>query len=262
MNDSVRLQVLVSTYGPEAMRAWSEASHPKVAGVEYLVCWQQPDSDAPVPVNVAGREDMRVFVHHTRGLSKNRNHALERASAPLLLIADDDVTYTGAGLQSVIGSFDENPEAAILTFNFAPTGEKKPGANFRFDLRKAPRGHYVSSIEIAMRREVKDSGLRFDENFGVNGKWVCGEEQLFLHQAIKCGWQAQHLPLTICRHDSPTTTVTADARAITEAKGALFRRMHPTSWPLHLLAHILRAPVGHRLTYLRSWLRGAFPSHV
>ena len=117
-NQDIRLQVLICTLGGEGIRRVAAACHPQVCQVEYLVSWQLPEGDLPVP-EALQRPDFRIIKSDTRGLSRNRNAAIEAASAPLCLISDDDVIYNADNLQGIIRHFDENPEEDILTFRYA-----------------------------------------------------------------------------------------------------------------------------------------------
>ena len=72
------------------------------------------------------------------------------------------------------------------------------------------------------------------------------------------------LPLTIARHDEPTTSernLMLPSRP--QTKGAVFTRLHPYSWPLRMIAHALREiPLWRKgvapnpLSYCRNWIKG------
>ena len=111
------LQVMICTYGRDGLRRIASSQHPEVEGIEYLVSVQHdPDDDIyPIPKEL-DRVDFRLFPTPTRGLSVNRNMALSLASAPILLISDDDVEYTKNGLRSVIDAFHEHRAAARFPY--------------------------------------------------------------------------------------------------------------------------------------------------
>lgn len=261
------LQVLVAVYGEEGIARMAAHSYPPVEGVEYLVAWQLPGGDAQVPAPLC-RPDVRVIKSCTRGLSANRNIAIDAATAPLVLIADDDLDYTEAGLRGVIDAFRRNPDADILTFKYESERAVKLYPDFEFDwsrpTRKVPV--YVTSFEIAARLDsLRRCGVRFDERFGIGGaQFICGEEDIFMDDALKRGLRGRFVPVTICRHEGYTTSerMRLDPRLI-EAKGGVFVRKFPLSWPLRMLAHVVRnrrLPRAERLStgaYLRAWLAGA-----
>lgn len=113
------LEVMICTYGVAGIRRVAAHSHPRVEGVRYLVGWQMPkgEVDAEVPEALL-RDDFIILRHASSGLSKNRNYILARATAPLLLVSDDDVDYTTEGLCGIIESFARYPHCDLLTFRY------------------------------------------------------------------------------------------------------------------------------------------------
>lgn len=261
--DKIELEVLISTFGREGIERICRSKHPRVAGVRWLVSWQLPDGDCPIPPKLAARDDFKIIKHATRGLSVNRNRALAEASAPLLLIADDDLFYRPEELEHVIDMFRLNPQADILTFRFRCSNATKNYPSRSFDLSRPPRGYYVSSVEIALRRAaIIGSGVRFNEAFGVGARFIAGEEDIFIHDALKSGLRGRFIPLTICTHPDITTStkLAKDPKRI-ETLGAVHRLIHPGSWPLRMIVHSLRqsgkGETFSRKDYLRAWLRGS-----
>lgn len=255
-----RLQVLICTFGAEGIRRVAEAIHPQMPGVGYLVSWQLPDGDLPVPAELE-RPDFHIVKTTSRGLSPNRNNALRVASAPLCLISDDDVSYTADELETVIQSFADHPEADIITFKYRSDSEHKLYPDRSFELSKPVKGYFTSSIEIAFRRKrVIESGIRFNEDFGIGGTFMAGEEDLFLHYLLRNGLKGLYIPKVIAYHPALSTgEANADNPDYIRTKGAVFTHLHPHSWPLRMLAHAARhkSPEISRWQYLKQWLRGA-----
>lgn len=241
INEPVKLQVLVSTFGSEGATRMATHNFPPVAGVEYIVAWQLPDGDAEIPTSLK-RPDIRFVKTSTRGLSMNRNIALSAATAPFLLIADDDIDYTEQGLRNVIEAFETNPDADILTFRYASEEAPKPYPTHTFEWKQAPRNCYISSIEIGMRREsILRSGIRFDERFGIGGRFIAGEEDVLMTDAHRAHLTARYLPITICTHAGATTTERhRHDQALIRTKGAVMAHIHPLTWPLRLITHLRR----------------------
>lgn len=261
-NQETRLQVLICTLGEVGIRRIIAADHPHVPGVEYLVSWQLPDMDIRIPEELK-RPDFNIIKNRTRGLSKNRNLAIEAASAPLCLISDDDVTYSTEGLNAVIDCFNKNPENDILTFRYESRSDKKYYPSFPFSLSSPPKGYYVSSIEIAFRREKIMNKIRFNEDFGIGARFSSGEEEIFIHDALKAGIRGKYIPISIATHDAPSTsTRLASDPAFIRTKGAVLAHTHPWSWPLRMMSHAWRnSRVANGITtftYIKSWLYGAF----
>lgn len=259
-NQEIQLQVLICTFGEAGIRRIAEASHPRIPGVEYIVSWQLGDSDGNIPEGLQ-RDDFRILLSDTRGLSRNRNIALDAASAPICLIADDDLSYDPDAFRNIIEVFKADPQLDIAAFRYSG-GDGKHYPDHEFDLRLPPKGYYVSSIELAFRREsVMASGIRFDLRFGIGAQFPSGEENIWLHQLLQAGLKGKFFPITIANHEALTTgsRLGADPEFI-RTKGAVMRILFPRSWPLRLLTHALsntRHPDIPTGLYIRSWLTGA-----
>lgn len=261
-----QLQVLICTFGPDGIRRVAECRHPQVDGVEYIVSWQLPEGEPEIPPCL-DRSDFRIFPSKTRGLSANRNLAFSHATAPLLLISDDDVEYTQEQLLAVIDAFAQNTDCDFICFRYEsdPCQKQYPEATFSFSERP-PKGYYVSSIEIALRGRVLSANasngkpsITFNENFGIGAPFGCGEEEILIHDMIRAGLKGKFIPRTICRHDAPTTATKENGgKEFIQTKGAMIGYLHPATWPLRMLAHSLRQATGFkgRLLYIRHWLSG------
>lgn len=261
-----QLQVLICTFGPDGIRRVAECRHPQVDGVEYIVSWQLPEGEPEIPPCL-DRSDFRIFPSKTRGLSVNRNLAFSHASAPLLLISDDDVEYTPERLRDVIDAFAQNEDCDFICFRYESDSypKKYPEKGFHFS-EKPPKGYYTTSFEIALRGRAlsaNDSGgktpITFNENFGIGAPFGCGEEEIFIHDMIRAGLKGRFIPRTICRHDAATTATKENGgKEFIQTKGAMIGYLHPHTWPLRMLAHSLRQTGGlkRRFLYIRHWLSG------
>lgn len=255
------MDVLICSFGPKGLEHLALHTPPRMQGVRYVVSWQLPDGDAPVPVELV-RNDIEVYKYATRGLSCNRNHALAHLKGKYGLIADDDLIFLPSGLNEIIRYFDANPDVDIVTGRFIGN-LRKTYPSESFDLAHPPKGYYVSSIEIAFRtRSVIEAGVSFDLRFGVGAPFRAYEEALWLHQLQKRGLKGAYIPVDFSEHHHPSTGeyMSEDAEFIV-GKGAFMKIVHPWTWTLRMLAHALpgRRPAGLTLrTYLSAWLKGAF----
>lgn len=252
------LQVLICTYGQSGLKRLARIRRPQVEGVEYLVALQLPDS---TPISVPDelkRSDIRIFNHRSKGLSRNRNFILGKATAPLILISDDDLIYTPANLRNIIGSFRRNSDADILTFDHTSQGRNKKDFSEEFDLSKPPVGYYLTSFELAMRRESLPAGIRFNEHFGVNAIFPAGEEELFLHDLLAAGLKGRYIPVAIAEHPDATTGERRNGTPeFIAGKGAVFLHLHPATWPLRMIREALRrASSTSFAAYIRYWMQG------
>lgn len=250
------LQVLICTYGKAGISRLAASAPPCVPGVGYVVAWQMPEGDCPLPPQLK-RPDITVVKTRTRGLSENRNIALRNSTAPLLLIADDDLEYRPERLTSVIDAFSDNPGCDFLTFQCEYGSETKRYPSRSCDIRRTPKYYFVSSVELALRADSVRGRFRFDTRFGVGSTYPATEEFLFVRSMLRAGLRGHFIPQVICRHPRPTTGARLSATEMTRIKGAAFTVAYPLSWPLRLVAHTLRQKRG-RLKFVRAWLDGAF----
>lgn len=241
--DGIKLEVLICTIGAEGMARVATSAHPAVPGVLYTVCWQQPDGPLTAPDALTSRADFRVLATPTRGLSVNRNFALEHACGECLLIGDDDVDYSAQGLAELIAAFEEHAEADILCCRYLCRGRHvKPYGEGVFDVRRAPKGWYATSFEIALRGHGVCSVTPFNEHFGLGAPlFRAGEEDVWLYDCRRRGARALGVPVTIGEHNADTTSERHgrdDWYVMT--KGAVLSHIKPRSWRLRVLVHALR----------------------
>lgn len=259
----VKLQVLICTYGEEGIRRIAENDYPDNLFVQYIVSWQASDG-VEIPERLANRDDFLIYRTDSVGLSKNRNHAFSKATAPLLLISDDDVVYTNDSFLTVIAGFRMFPDDDLIAFQYDSAAAPKFYPKYRENLSTRSKGYYISSIELAMRRESVVGKVWFNENFGIGARFPSGEEDLFVKDCLDAGLNCWYLPATIARHDGTTTSernLMLSSRP--QTKGAVFLRLHPRDWLLRMLVHAwrevplwLKGRVPSPFSYCINWLRG------
>lgn len=203
-----------------------------VPGVSYLVSWQHRDGYVPCALPRAlKRDDVQVAVVEGQGLSRNRNNCLRLATGDICLIADDDCRYTRERLLSVVDTFTAHPDVAIATFKAQNDVAPKLYPDYSFDLARPARKYYVTSFEIAFRRAMMPVGLCFNENFGLgSGVFDCGEESMFIHDALQAGLTCRFFPTVVVEHLGPTTQSThASDPGVLMARGAYIYKAHRRS---------------------------------
>lgn len=225
LHKGIVLEVLVCTRG-DGIRRVAAMELPRVEGVGYLVSWQ--DAGTEVPQELC-RDDVRVVVSRTQGLSNNRNDAFAASTAGLLLLADDDLTYTPDGLKSVIGVMESHEDVDFATFKHGGD-DHKWFPDHEFDLSQTVRNYYVTSFEIVVRREMVTGGgaVVFDARFGVGARrFHAVEEELFVMDALKAGYHGRFFPIEIVTHRGLTTGSKPMTRGVLEAQGAFIGELYP-----------------------------------
>ena len=221
------IQFLISTLGERIAQA-AKVLLPPVEGVSYVVVWQRNGigSDA-LPAELKEREDVSIVEDNGKGLARSRNIALENATADLLVITDDDNRYDTTAIELIRNAFEKHPTAGLIQFQ-ALSMEGKPLRNypaFPYAYETRPRGTYFCSVELVMRR--KANLPRFDERFGLGAELGCGEEEVFVHEAVKRGVKMIYVPQPLVRTDGATTggRFLTDAK-VQKAKGAVLCILH------------------------------------
>ncbi|MDO4511001.1 MAG: glycosyltransferase [Bacteroidales bacterium] len=228
------LQLLICTFNDGIHRV-PELILAPIEGVSYLISWQQAEGFTPceLPAAIADRPDVEVTTLPGRGLSRNRNNCLLHASADVCLICDDDCRYTPEGLRAIVDTFKQHPEAHIITFVAKNSTAYKHYPLTRFNLSKKVRKFFVSSIEIALRREAVVGKVEFNEYFGLGAElFGAGEEAIFVADALNAGLNCQYFPIQVVEHFGPTTGVShlADEKVLRANGAILFRNYRATMW--------------------------------
>ena len=256
------LQILISTYGRDALKKIAALPHPRMRGVEYLVGWQGHD-DAAVPEELQSRDDFRILRLDSVGLSNSRNAMMEEATAPLAAVSDDDLAYTEQHLLNIIESFRDHPEMDFIAFRYASDVCPKNYPEESFDLSRPPRGYFVTSMELVLnlgriRRKGKMACVWFNKAFGVNGTtFGSGEEDILITRMLRGGLRGVYLPLDICLNtESTTSDRIRGSRGFVETLGACHLYINPKSWPLRMVSHALRQRGIPAWRFCRWWIAG------
>lgn len=245
---AVKLQILICTYGKRLTEIDIDGM-PFMPDVHYLVCCQNPDglnlSDAARRLTERGDTDVLFF--EDKGLSINRNHSLRTATAPYVMLGDDDVSWREEGLRRIIDTFDSDPTLDIVTIR-SELLEKRVYPPDGHDLSKRARFYSAISFEISLRREsIKRIGLQFSPLAGIGAPYLkCGEEELFLYHALNGGLKGRFIDVVAVHHRGETTSVRQCAEpAIIRAKGALMRILRGNAKAIiRLPIEAWRAPIG------------------
>lgn len=235
-----KIDVLVCTHGDRLCNI-DPAQLPQTAGVRYVITSQSAEKSCAF---ASQRPDIEVHFNNTRGLSANRNAAFANARAPYVLIADDDVQYSAAGLATLAQYIErqnlENGPADIILNRVAGVTHRRYPATGHLS---AKANHYAASVEIALRLQfVRENSLLFDTRFGLGATvFGSGEEDVFLYQAMRKTTRTFFSGITIGRHPQTTTGQDFPTPATLMARGAVLRLRHPRTAPARIarLAFIL-----------------------
>ncbi len=239
-----KLQVLIATYGQDGLDRISANRLPRIPGVGYLVSCQSPGSTPGIPKALL-RDDVKVIFSNSKGSSVNRNILLREASAPYCLTADDDLDFIPDGIEMIIRLFDKSPELSVIALQYINSDGKteKNYPSQPFSLSHPPKGYFISCVELAFRRtRIIERMIFFNENFGVNCIYPCGEEDLWLHDILKSGLKGEFHPLTIAIHKGVSTGIRCIGEpGVLRAQGAVITRLCPATGLLRVILKAWRS---------------------
>lgn len=189
------------------------------------------------------RDGRQVLYLNTpeRGVGRNRNLVLSRATAELCVLADDDMRFVDGYPELARRAMDACPRADVLIFNLL---EKEPRRYRNRRIRRIRSWNYAryGAARLALRREsLLRAGIRFDTRFGGGCRYGAGEDTIFLKDCLDRGLRLYAVPWALAEIDqqAPSTWFTGYDRRFFADKGALYARLYPRLWPLQGLRFLL-----------------------
>ena len=230
------LEVLICSLNKGIVRV-QEVLLPPCENVRYIVSYQYTDERYLdlIPEKLTQRSDVQIFRYNGQGLSANRNLAIEKATADLIMFADDDSHLLPETFDTVFRAFEqyEDMDAAFFTAT-TYTGKKlKDYPDEPCVLKGMPKTYSISALEMVCRRRKVQGRMRFDERFGLGTKFLtCGEEEIWMEDAVRTGLNMRYFPEKII--DTSTllkkSLVYVDA-GVQRSRGAITYYLYgPTAW--------------------------------
>lgn len=140
-------------------------------------------------------KNVRIFSLNDTGLTKSRNFAIQRSTADICLLCDDDEVFSRNYEEGILDAYRNIPEADIIIFDIGnqKTGQKGfPKKLGYFDLM------HVASWQISFRRKsLVDNHISFDERMGAGSGNGAEEEFKFLTDCRKKGLAIYYVPFVI-----------------------------------------------------------------
>ncbi|MDE6484451.1 MAG: glycosyltransferase [Duncaniella sp.] len=249
------LEVLIPTHTPEGISRVEEMNLPEIDGVGYVVSWQNY-GDGVIPDALASRSDVKIVKYRRKGVSANRNNALDNATADILLIGDDDLIYTAGRLEAVRRVMDENPDVDYASFRYEGADEKVYPSG-ECDLGgRIPKYFSQTTFEIALRRNSPAGQLRFNEQFGPGAPvFSAAEDEIMFLTARARGIKMRFFPVTIACHPGLTTGCRGvDNDGILLSAGAVIAKTFPLTAALRIPLKAWRLFRSGKATFFKSLL--------
>lgn len=139
-----------------------------------------------------------------RGLTKSRNIAIDKASADICMLSDDDEIFCKNYRQKICRAYNMLPQADIIIFKVTDDGgsvaDKPQTFPDKIMRLKFPKTMHVASWQISFRRSsLLKSGVRFDELLGAGSGNGAQEELKFLLDCQRAGLKIYYVPFEIAR---------------------------------------------------------------
>jgi glycosyltransferase involved in cell wall biosynthesis len=205
---------------------------------EVLVQVQNPQEIS----YVVSEKSAKIIEMRSVGVAKSRNAAIERASGKYLLFADDDITFSEAGIEEALEYFEANPDCAI-----ALTQAKDDSGALRKEYFKEVKplrltnSARAATYELMIRVDAfREKGIKFDENFGAGAENYLGDEYIFISDALRAGLKGVHLPVVLATHPTESSGSRWGSEQDLSARQKVFSRVFGWRAPLYRAAFLLK----------------------
>ncbi|MBO5926416.1 MAG: glycosyltransferase family 2 protein [Clostridia bacterium] len=184
----------------------------------------------------------KVVSSTLRGVGKNRNGIIDRATADICVLADDDMVFCDDYEEIAEKAFEKNPKADVIIFNFI---KKSEGRKEIKKTKKIGFFNYMNygAARMAFRRKsVLYHGITFNNMFGGGTPHGSGEDSLFLRNCLKAGLKVLAVPdsLAYLTEERESTWFKGYNDKYFYDKGAFFALAHPKIGKLLLFLLILK----------------------
>lgn len=232
------LDVAIATHRKDGILKVEKMLLPPQEDVRYVISWQEHE-DAPVPETLQHRADVEVWRLGIRGVSNNRNNAIDHCKGDIVLNSDDDLVYEKDAFRKIIEAFENNPTLDLATFRVKFLKDKPyPSDGCGLSL-PFPKNYWVSCIEIAFRSESMGD-IRFNPKLGPGApELLCGEDEMFVIDAVRAGKNCRHIARLICSHPHQSTGERI-SMGILKSSGYLIRNVYPMTYLFRILLKAYR----------------------
>ena len=129
-----------------------------------------------------------------RGVGQNRNSIIERSTADICVLADDDMVFCDDYELIVDKVFSDNHDADVVIFNFI---EESQGRRVNRKRKRITMRNYMNygAARFAFRRNsINYNAITFNRMVGGGTPHQCGEDSLFLNDCIRSGLKVVAVP--------------------------------------------------------------------
>ena len=211
-------------------------------GIETdAVITNQCDKNEVYELDKNGKK-LKVFSFAERGVGVNRNNGLLRASADIVLFADDDETFDKGYAEKVLNEFNAHPEADVITFNVIPLPETiSPDLNLKWKRVRFYNCLKYGAVRIAVRLDrLREKNIFFSLLFGGGAKYSSGEDTIFITDCLKKGLKVYASPERIGTVVFEESWFKGFSDKYFYDKGILFYTVSPKLYKPLILLNVIR----------------------
>lgn len=185
-NNSLTIQTLIST-----MHQKDYSLLDKMNIQTDAIVINQCDRNKIEEVEYKGHKILWISLKE-RGIGLSRNTALMRATADIVLFADDDVVYEEDYGKKIIQEFERYPKIDFMAFSLT-SHRKGESKQLKKIILPSKRIYWFNALRygtyhFAVRRQsAVRVNLWFHLLFGGGTKYSCGEDSIFISEALKKG---------------------------------------------------------------------------
>ena len=205
---------------------------------EVLVQVQNPQEIS----YVVSEKSAKIIEMRSIGVAKSRNAAIERASGKYLLFADDDITFSEAGIAEALEYFEANPDCAIvLTQAKDDSGALRKEYFNEIKPLRLTNSARAATYELMIKVDAfREKGIKFDENFGAGAENYLGDEYIFISDALRAGLKGVHLPVVLATHPTESSGSRWGSEQDLSARQKVFSRVFGWRAPLYRAAFLMK----------------------
>ena len=213
--------------------------------------------------NQCDRNEVETFAYHDhvikwlsfceRGVGLNRNNALMRADADIVMFADDDMRLVDSYETIVQQAFRKIPQADVIVFDLLYADKPRP------PIRKIQRLSARSCMRFGTARisarlsSLRINGISFNLCFGGGARFSSGEDSIFLRDCLRHNLKIYSYPVFVASLNGRESTW---FKGYTDTyffdKGVTFSVLFPRMGRWFAFAHCLKK----RRRYARyGWFR-------
>ena len=158
----------------------------------------QTNSDGYKEFNL-NENTVKIFSITERGIAKSRNQALKISNSDICILADDDMQFSNEYKEIAINAYKNNV-ADIIIFNLIDDNDELNRKNKTVkNINIFNYMNYGAARITFKNASIKEKNISFKEAFNGNPLPACGEDTLFLRDALKKGLKIIAVPEALAK---------------------------------------------------------------